>query len=74
MCGHLLAKGYPVTLNTRTKKRAASLVERGAAWADSPKSVGERSDIVCTIVGFPSEVREVYFGAEGLLSSARAGP
>jgi 3-hydroxyisobutyrate dehydrogenase len=73
MCGHILAKGYPVTVNTRSKEKAQSLIERGATWADTPKAVAERSDIVFTIVGFPADVREVYFGANGALSAARPG-
>ena len=73
MCGHLLQKGYPIVVSTRTKERAAPLVERGATWADTPRAVSEQSDIVCTIVGFPADVREVYFGQSGLLSAARAG-
>jgi 3-hydroxyisobutyrate dehydrogenase len=73
MCGHLLAKGYPVAVNTRTKSKADSLVAAGATWADSPRAVGEQSDVVFTIVGFPADVREVYFGANGLLPAARSG-
>jgi 3-hydroxyisobutyrate dehydrogenase len=72
MCGHVLAKGYPVTVSTRTKSRAQPLIDKGAAWADTPGEVGATSDIVFTIVGFPSDVREVYFGADGLLSRTRA--
>src|SRR5947209_13741421 len=73
MCGHVLAKGYSVVVNTRTKEKAKGLMERGAAWVESPKAVSERSDIVFTIVGFPADVREVYFGDRGLLAAARAG-
>ena len=73
MCGHVLAKGYPVTVSTRTKSRARPLLDKGAAWADTPVQVGANSDIVFTIVGFPSDVREVYFGGDGLLPLARAG-
>ena len=73
MCGHVLAKGYPVTVSTRTKSRAQPLLDKGAAWADTPAQAGARSDIVFTIVGFPSDVREVYFGASGLLPGARSG-
>jgi 3-hydroxyisobutyrate dehydrogenase len=73
MCGHIIAKGYPVVVNSRTKAKASPLVERGATWVDSPRAVSEQSDVVFTIVGFPADVREVYFGANGLLSAARAG-
>jgi 3-hydroxyisobutyrate dehydrogenase len=73
MCGHLLQKGYPVHVNTRTQARADGLVKNGAKWADTPKGVSEHSDIVFTIVGFPADVREVYFGADGVLAAARQG-
>jgi len=73
MCGHILAKGYPVIVSTRTKSRAQPLLDRGAAWADTPRQAGANADIVFTIVGFPSDVREVYFGADGLLPGTRSG-
>ena len=73
MCGHLLGKGYPVVVNSRTKAKADALVGRGATWADTPRAVSEQSDIVFTIVGFPADVRHVYFGSEGLFAAARGG-
>ncbi len=73
MCGHLQAKGYPTTIYSRTKSRAQSLIDKGAAWADTPAAVAAASDVIFTIVGLPSDVREVYFGDKGLLSAARKG-
>jgi 3-hydroxyisobutyrate dehydrogenase len=73
MCSHILHKGYPVVVNTRSKEKAHGLIEHGATWAETPKAVSAQSDLVFTIVGFPADVREVYFGANGLLSAARAG-
>jgi 3-hydroxyisobutyrate dehydrogenase len=71
MCGHLVAKGYPVTVYSRTRERAAGLVEHGAAWADSPAQVAAAADVVFTMVGFPADVRDVYFGERGVLRSLR---
>jgi 3-hydroxyisobutyrate dehydrogenase len=73
MCGHLLAKGYPTVVHTRSKPKAQGLLDHGASWAASPAAVAQQSDIVFTIVGFPRDVREVYFGREGLLPAARSG-
>jgi len=73
MCGHLLKSGYPVSLTTRTREKASELLAAGAAWCATPKDVAQRSDIVFSMVGFPSEVEEVYFGADGILAGARAG-
>jgi 3-hydroxyisobutyrate dehydrogenase len=73
MCGHLHAKGYPTTIYSRTKSRAQSLLDKGAAWADTPAAVAAASDVIFTIVGLPSDVREVYFGDKGILSTGRKG-
>jgi 3-hydroxyisobutyrate dehydrogenase len=73
MCGHLMARGYPLTVFTRTRSRAEPLLARGAVWAGSPGGIAERSDVVFTMVGFPADVRGVYFGAGGLLETARPG-
>lgn len=71
MCQHVMNRGYQVTVYNRTKAKAQPLLDKGAKWANSPKEVAEQSDVVFTIVGFPSDVREVYFGEEGILSGTR---
>jgi len=73
MCGHLLAKGHPVIVYSRTKERAVGLIEQGAHWADWPEQVAAAADIVFTMVGFPADVRVVYFGDAGALRSLRSG-
>jgi len=73
MCGHLLDAGHPITVYSRTRSRADDLVARGASWADTPAEVAARSDVVFTMVGFPSDVREVVLGEHGTLAGARAG-
>jgi 3-hydroxyisobutyrate dehydrogenase len=73
MCGHLMTRGFALTLHTRTRAKAEPLLARGAAWADSPAAVAAASDVVCTMLGFPDEVRAVYLGAGGLATGARKG-
>ncbi len=73
MCEHVMNKGYQVTVYNRTKVKAQPLLDKGAKWTDSPKEVAEQSDVVFTIVGFPSDVREVYFGENGILAGTRPG-
>jgi 3-hydroxyisobutyrate dehydrogenase len=73
MCGHLLKNGYPATVTTRTRARAADLLAAGADWADTPADVAAASDIVFSMVGFPSDVREVVLGEHGALSAAASG-
>src|SRR5437773_1898156 len=73
MCGHLMAKGYKATVYNRTRDKAKPLLDEGAAWADTPKAVAEKSDIVFAIVGFPKDVREVFLGAQGALAGSKPG-
>jgi 3-hydroxyisobutyrate dehydrogenase len=73
MCGHLMNAGYTATVFNRTPEKARALLDRGAQAARSPKEVAERSDVVFTIVGYPSDVREVTLGSEGTLAGARPG-
>jgi len=73
MCGHVLDAGYAVTVHNRTRERAEPLLQKGATWADTPAEVAAASDVVCSIVGYPADVREVILGDEGALSAAAAG-
>jgi len=73
MCSHLMDRGYPTTVYNRTKIKAQPLIEKGAAWADSPKVVAKNADVIFTMVGFPDDVRDVYFGDDGVLAGIRAG-
>jgi len=73
MAGHLLDAGFSVTVYTRSKEKAAALIDKGAAWADSPKAVAMASDVVFSIVGFPEDVREVMLGENGALIGSKAG-
>jgi len=65
MAGHLQAAGYPLHVFTRTRDKAAPLLEAGATWHDSSASLAVACDVVITMVGYPSDVEAVYFGAEG---------
>ncbi len=49
------------------------MIQRGAAWADTPRAVAEASDVIFTIVGFPNDVREVILGEDGALAGCQAG-
>jgi 3-hydroxyisobutyrate dehydrogenase len=73
MCGHVLDAEYAVTVHTRTKERAQPLLDRGAGWANSAAEAAAGADVVCSIVGYPADVREVILGEHGALAGAGAG-
>lgn len=70
---HLLHNGHEVTVYTRTKEKAEPLVALGATWASSPAEAFKNKDLAFTMVGYPSDVEEVYFGDNGLFQSAETG-
>jgi 3-hydroxyisobutyrate dehydrogenase len=73
MCNHVLTRGYKLTVYTRTKAKAKSLLDSGAKWAESPRAVAEQSEVTFTMVGFPEDVRQVYLGDNGILTGVSAG-
>lgn len=73
MCANLLRAGFNCSVYNRTKEKASELLSLGAIWKNSPKEIAESSDVVFAIVSYPKDVREVYFGKDGVLSGAKAG-
>jgi 3-hydroxyisobutyrate dehydrogenase len=73
MCGHLIDGGYSATVYSRTRERSQPLVDKGATWAATPAEVAAQSDVIFTMVGYPSDVREVILGDSGVLSAAAPG-
>jgi len=71
MAGHLLAAGYQVHVYNRTKSKTDALIAKGATWHDTPGAVAAQSDLIITMVGFPSDVEEVYFGENGIIANAK---
>lgn len=65
----LAAAEYELTVFTRTQTKAKPLLDAGAVWADSPRAVAERSDVVFSCVGYPRDVREIFFGTDGVFSA-----
>ncbi|MEK3764814.1 NAD(P)-dependent oxidoreductase [Solibacillus sp. FSL K6-4121] len=65
---HLLNAGHEVTIYTRTKSKAEELIALGAMWASSPAEASKDQHIIFTMVGYPKDVEEVYFGTGGIFS------
>jgi 3-hydroxyisobutyrate dehydrogenase len=70
MAGHVQAAGHEIYVYNRSRDKASRLIEKGAVWCESPREVASASDAVFSIVGFPADVEEVYFGPEGVFSSS----
>ena len=72
MALNLMKKGFEVSVYTRTKSKAIELIENGVTWCDSIKECVSNKDAVITIVGYPKDVEEVYFGEYGIIENAKA--
>ncbi len=73
MVKNLLSHGYEVNAYTRTRAKALEALEAGAEWRESAADCVRDADAVITMVGFPPDVEEVYFGEKGILANARPG-
>ena len=73
MAGHLIKAGHHLTIFTRTKSKAKELIDAGAKWANSPQEAAKDQDFVCTMVGYPQDVREVVFGKESIINTIKPG-
>jgi 3-hydroxyisobutyrate dehydrogenase len=73
LCEHLLHAGFEMKVHTRTKAKAESLLQQGAQWVETLVEMTAETDVVCSMVGFPQDVRDIYLSREGLLANTRPG-
>ncbi|KAF1303871.1 MULTISPECIES: NAD(P)-dependent oxidoreductase [Enterococcus] len=70
---HLLAAGHELAVFNRTKSKTDDLVAKGAVWKDTPKEIAAASDFVFSMVGYPKDVEEIYYGEKGIFQTDVAG-
>jgi 3-hydroxyisobutyrate dehydrogenase len=73
MAGHLQAAGYRVHVYTRTKAKAEDLIASGAVWHDTPQELAAVCHLIITMVGYPSDVEQLYLGENGIIASGMKG-
>lgn len=73
MAKHLVKAGYKVLVYNRTASRTQELVDIGAIRKDTIAELSSESNVIITMVGYPSDVEEVYLGKEGILQNAKSG-
>ena len=70
MAAHLLAAGHPLAVYNRSPDKAAALAGKGAVACSTPAQVAQQSDVIITMVGYPSDVEEVWLGGQGIIANA----
>jgi 2-hydroxy-3-oxopropionate reductase len=71
MAENLIEAGYDVVAYNRTREKAEQL--DGAAVAETPKEVAERSDVIITMLPDSPQVEEVIAGEDGVLDGIKKG-
>jgi 3-hydroxyisobutyrate dehydrogenase len=73
LAGFVRKAGFSLVVHDLRKEAAATLLDRGAAWAASPRDVAAQCDVVCICVPGPPEMQAVTVGPGGIVEGVNAG-
>ena len=73
LAGSILRNGLDLTVRDLDPTAAQHLLDGGAAWADSPKAMAERCDVVITCLPSPAASARVLEADDGLLAGFGPG-
>ncbi len=71
MAENVLKAGFPLWVYNRTKEKAAPLLDKGARWAATPAELASLCEVVISMVANDGALKEIVFGASGILSSPK---
>ncbi|MBV9554274.1 MAG: NAD(P)-dependent oxidoreductase [Alphaproteobacteria bacterium] len=71
MAANLQKAGHRLIVHDIRRAAAEPYLANGAAWADSPKAVGEQAEVVFTSLPVPADVEAVALGANGLIEGMK---
>ena len=73
MTRNLMKAGYELHIFARTRAKVEDVIREGAIFHPSVGECVEEVEAMISIVGYPADVEEVYFGEKGILNSAKPG-
>lgn len=73
MVRNLMKAGYELHIYARTKAKVEDVILEGAIFHNSVADCASDVDAMISIVGYPKDVEEVYFGEDGILNAAKEG-
>jgi 3-hydroxyisobutyrate dehydrogenase len=73
MISHLQKAGHELYIYTRTKAKAQELLDNGCIWCETPKDVAINSELIISMVGYPSDVEAIYFGENSVREGIKPG-
>lgn len=73
MTRNLMKAGYELHIFARTRAKVEDVIREGAIFHPFVGECVEEVEAMISIVGYPADVEEVYFGEKGILNSAKPG-
>ena len=73
MAARLLAAGYVVYGEARTRERAQHLIDEGLRWCDTPRELAAAAEVVFTSIPDDTALEDVAGGPDGILAGIGAG-
>src|SRR6516162_5860992 len=73
MATNIQKAGYKIVVHDLHRQSASHHLQAGAEWADTPRALAERSDVVFTSLPEPADVERVALGSDGLSEGIRKG-
>jgi 3-hydroxyisobutyrate dehydrogenase-like beta-hydroxyacid dehydrogenase len=73
MAGNLQKAGFKLVVHDLERQAASHLLNASADWADSPRELAGRADVIFSSLPEPSDVEAVALGSDGLIAGIRSG-
>src|ERR1700749_4442750 len=73
MATNIQKAGYKIVVHDLHRQSAGHHLQAGAEWADAPRALAEKSDVIFTSLPEPTDVERVALGADGLIEGVKKG-
>jgi 3-hydroxyisobutyrate dehydrogenase-like beta-hydroxyacid dehydrogenase len=73
MATNIQKAGYKLIVHDLHRQSASHHLQAGAEWADTPRALAEKCDVVFTSLPEPADVERVALGADGLIEGMKKG-
>lgn len=73
MARNLMKSGYKLNAFARHPEKVEDIVKEGLQMYTTIEDCVKDCDVVITMVGYPKDVEEVYFGEQNILDSTKSG-
>ncbi|HWX82075.1 MAG TPA: NAD(P)-binding domain-containing protein, partial [Xanthobacteraceae bacterium] len=73
MATNILKAGYKVVVHDLHRQSAGHHLQAGAEWADTPRALAEKSDVIFTSLPEPADVERVSLAADSLIEGVKKG-